>query len=254
MRTIFKSYSLFALILLLIPILAAAGQLEDGSAALEKKQYKKAHALLLPLAKKGNVFAQYNVAVMYAKGLGVTKNDVEAVKWYKKAAEQGDANAQANLGLMYENGRGVKQDYNKAMTWYQKSAKQGNAIAQNNIGGLYFSGSGVKKDVNKGLEWVMKAAKQGLPDAQKNVFSLYYEDAKLGNPGSMHNVAYMCFNGWIGKQDPKKCLLWYEKAGENGFEPSKKALAEIYEQGLFGISKNKKKARYWTKQMKSKGK
>ena len=119
---------------------------------------------------------------------------------------------------------------------------------------MYVKGWGVKKDVNKGLEWVMKAAKQGLPDAQKNVFSLYYEDAKLGNPGSMHNVAYMCFNGWIGKQDPKKCLLWYEKAGENGFEPSKKALAEIYEQGLFGISKNKKKARYWTKQMKSKGK
>ena len=290
MRKIFKSYSLFALILLLIPIIAAAGQLEDGSAALEKKQYKKAHALLLPLAKKGNAAAQFNIAVMYAKGLGVTKNDVEAVKWYQKAAEQGDADAQANLGLMYEKGRGVKQDYKKAMKWYRASAKQGSGIGQNNVAGLYFNGRGVKKndkkaiewyrkaakqgyalaqnslggmyvkgwgvkkDVNKGLEWMMKAAKQGLPVAQKNVFSLYYEDAKQGNAGAMHNVAYMCFNGWIGKQDPQKCLFWYEKAGDKGFEPSKKALAEIYEQGLFGIPKNRKKARYWTKQRKSTGK
>ena len=276
-----------ALAFLFAPVYSNAGRLEDGSDALEKKQYKKAHALLLPLAKKGNAFAQYNIGVMYANGFGVTKNEVEAVTWYRKAAEQGDADAQANLGLMYENGRGVKQDYKKAMKWYKKSSRQGNGIAQNNIAGLYFKGHGVKKsykkaiewyrksakqgyaaaqnslggmyvkgwgvkkDVNKGLEWMMKAAKQGLSDAQKNVFSLYYNDAKQGNPGAMHNVAYMCFKGWIGKQDPKKCLVWYEKAGENGFEPAKKALAEIYEQGLFGISKNKKKARYWTQQMKT---
>ena len=109
---------MLAFLFLLVP--ANAGRLEDGSAALEKKQYKKAHALLLPLAKKGNVFAQYNVAVMYAKGLGVTKNDVEAVKWYKKAAEQGDANAQANLGLMYENGRGViLSPIKRLCAWFQ---------------------------------------------------------------------------------------------------------------------------------------
>jgi TPR repeat protein len=41
---------------------------------------------------------------MYAKGEGVPKNDVLAVKWYRLAAEQDNANAQANLGSMYGNG------------------------------------------------------------------------------------------------------------------------------------------------------
>ncbi|HAK61591.1 MAG TPA: hypothetical protein DCO77_14650 [Nitrospiraceae bacterium] len=287
-----KKHMLLSIVLafLFVPVYSNAGQLEDGSAALDKGQYKKAHALLLPLAKKGDAFAQYNLGVIYANGLGVTKNDAEAVTWYRKAAEQGDSDAQGNLGLMYENGRGVKQDYKKAMNWYQKSAKQGNVIGQNNIAGLYFNGRGVKKndkkaiawyrkaakqgnalaqnslggmyvkgwgvkkDVNKGLEWIMKAAKQGLPDAQKNVFSIYYKDAKQGNPGAMHNVASMCFNGWIGKQDPQKCLVWYEKAATKGFEPSKKALVEIYVNGHFGIPANKKKARYWKQQRKSTGK
>ena len=47
---------------------------------------------------------------MYAFGLGVIKDDKEAVKWYRKAAEQGDASSQYLLGWMYSNGRGVIKD------------------------------------------------------------------------------------------------------------------------------------------------
>jgi len=35
--------------------------------------------------------AQYNLGVMYAKGQGVTQDNVQAVAWYRKAAEQGEA-------------------------------------------------------------------------------------------------------------------------------------------------------------------
>lgn len=41
------------------------------------------------LAEQGNAFAQYNLALMYGKGEGegVPKNDKEAVKWYRLAAD-----------------------------------------------------------------------------------------------------------------------------------------------------------------------
>jgi TPR repeat protein len=39
---------------------------------------------------------------MYANGIGVDKSRVEAVKWYRLAAEQGLAEAQCNLGIMNE--------------------------------------------------------------------------------------------------------------------------------------------------------
>jgi hypothetical protein len=46
---------------------------------------------------------------MYRDGKGVPQDDVEAVRWYRLAADQGHANAQYNLGVMYDIGAGVPQ-------------------------------------------------------------------------------------------------------------------------------------------------
>jgi uncharacterized protein len=47
------------------------------------------------------------------------------VSWYRKAAEQGDAHAQFNLGVMYADGIGVPQDAVQAYMWYNLAAAQG---------------------------------------------------------------------------------------------------------------------------------
>ena len=70
------------------------------------------------------MLAQYALGVMYANGKGVGKNEVEAAKWYRKAAEQGYALAQNNLGLMYQFGKGVEKDEIKAIQWFKKAAEQ----------------------------------------------------------------------------------------------------------------------------------
>ena len=59
---------------------------------------------------------------MYGNGEGVPEDDVEAVRWYRLAAEQGHASAELNLGLSYEYGTGVPQDYVQAYMWYDISA------------------------------------------------------------------------------------------------------------------------------------
>jgi TPR repeat protein len=76
----------------------------------------------------------------------VAKNEIEAVKWYLKAAEQGDAPAQYNLGVCYANGNGVAKNKIEAVKWYRKAAEQGNANAQHNLGLCYAMGEGVAKD------------------------------------------------------------------------------------------------------------
>ena len=58
-------------------------------------------------AEKGDAEAQFFLGSVYQTGNGVPKDEVEAVKWYRKAADQGNASAQANLGACYEEGRGV---------------------------------------------------------------------------------------------------------------------------------------------------
>ena len=51
-----------------------------------------------PLADQGYASAQFNLGTMYTNGRGVPKDDVQAVKWYRLAADQGNAFAQAHLG------------------------------------------------------------------------------------------------------------------------------------------------------------
>ena len=66
-------------------------------------------------------------------GRGVPKNDAEAVRWYRMAAEQGDADAQLNLGYMYGTGEGIPKDYVQAYAWYNIAAAQGNKKAKENL-------------------------------------------------------------------------------------------------------------------------
>jgi TPR repeat protein len=55
---------------------------------------------------------------------------VEAVKWYRLAADHGDVNAQFALGKMYGQGKGVRQDHAEAVKWLRKAAAQGHAMAK----------------------------------------------------------------------------------------------------------------------------
>ena len=98
---------------------------------------------------------------MYDTGKGVTQDDAEAVKWYRKSAEQGNGLGQNNLGWMYNKGKGVTQDYAEAVKWYRKEAEQGNANGQDNLGWMYKNGKGVDKDKELAAKWRCKAAEQG---------------------------------------------------------------------------------------------
>jgi TPR repeat protein len=93
---------------------------------------------------------------------GIRRDYIEAVKWYRKAAEQGLARAQNNLGSMYKNGRGVSLDYVQAAKWYRKAAEQNLAEAQYNLGKLYHSGHGVSQDYVHALMWFNLAAADTL--------------------------------------------------------------------------------------------
>ncbi len=67
---------------------------------------------------------------MFEEGRGVEKDEAEAVRLYRLAADQGDAAAQYNLGRMFEKGKGVEKDEAKAVRLYRLSAKQGYSPSQ----------------------------------------------------------------------------------------------------------------------------
>src|SRR6187551_2008571 len=92
------------------------------------------------------------------QGIGVGKDEKEAVLWYGKAASQGNAAAQFNLGVLYENGRGTEVDFAKANEWYRKASAQGDALAIGNLGMLYMRGQGVKENKVVGVALLLRSA------------------------------------------------------------------------------------------------
>ncbi|KAA3624352.1 MAG: sel1 repeat family protein, partial [Proteobacteria bacterium] len=87
--------------LAMIPLLAFAQSFEDGWEAYENARFGDALSILEPLADAGDASSQFALARMYETGRGVEASQVEAVRWYRLAANGGHRLAQFVMGLKY---------------------------------------------------------------------------------------------------------------------------------------------------------
>ncbi len=109
-------------------------------------------------ALQNDASAQFLLGHCYFNGLGVMKDECEAVRWFRKAAEQNFAKAQLILGLCYYHGDGLERDHAKSADWFQKAAMQNNAEAQFSLGNAYSTGEGVPKCQSEAFAWYLIAA------------------------------------------------------------------------------------------------
>ncbi len=156
--------------------------------------------------------AQNNLGRMYETGDGVARDGVEAVRWYRKAAERGSADAQTNLGAMYAKGDGVAKNDGEAEKWYRLAAKQGMPEAQNNLGAMYASGRGLAKDGVEAIKWYRRAAEQGYAVAQSNLGMMYAQEEGVG-------------------KDAAEAVRWYWRAADQGYAAAQNNLGIMYADG-----------------------
>ena len=122
---------------------------------------------LKALAEKGEAVSQFKVGIVYYSGQGVSRDYLEALNWFKKAALQNNVLAQYNVGYMCARGEGTPQDYVEAAKWYRQAAEQGHQLAQYNLGYMYEKGQGVgSADKIKALMWYSLASIQGEAKAK----------------------------------------------------------------------------------------
>ena len=81
------------------------------------QEYLKAETMFRR-AQNGDPRAQNRLGQWYLKGEGVPRNDHEAIKWFRMAANQKFSKSQYNLGKMYYEGQGVPRDYVLAYLWF----------------------------------------------------------------------------------------------------------------------------------------
>ena len=163
--------------MVLVASRSAAGDGEEEANAgydrHKKRDYIEAMRWYRKAADKGNAWAMTNIGFLYQHGQGVKRDYIEAMRWYRKAADKGFAGAVRMIGSFYQHGQGVKQDYIEAMRWYRKTADKGDAKAMYNVGLLYHHGQGVKKDYIEAMRWWRRAADKGNAKAMFNVGFLY---------------------------------------------------------------------------------
>lgn len=132
------SWYIFALVAAIVMHAGvASADIEDARDLMETGDFVRARQLLEPAARSGNADAEELIGIMYALGLGVTRDDVRAFEWYLRSAMKGHPGAQSGVGWYYEVGRGLPApDLVRAYMWYVLSAIGGDpdaAISQEEV-------------------------------------------------------------------------------------------------------------------------
>ncbi len=150
--------------------------------------------------------ASVKVAQMYETGDDLAKNPVEALKWYRKAADAGNPEASVKvaslllgsggtrtdaeyseirqrcedaakrnfspgafcLALLYKRGIGTVKDPDEAAKWFGRAAELGHSRAALELGEAYWKGVGVKADLVTAYMWIWLAVNSKVPEAERD--------------------------------------------------------------------------------------
>jgi len=185
------------------------------------------------LEKVTDAETQCHIGNCYAEGKVVAKDEAEAVRWYRKAADQGYAEAQCWLGKWYTYHLTIGRKSQAAM-WYRKAAEQGHVVAQHELGILYFRGAGgVTVDYTEAVRLFRKGAEsgyvrsihnlgtcyaegKGVPQDKAEAYRLYRKAADMGLSDSQFNLGTCYDMGWGVEKNKEEALKWYRKASAQG--------------------------------------
>lgn len=113
------------------------------------------------MAADGDVEAAFLMGTAYDEGLGVGVDHVEAMRWYRRAADRGHVLAEHNIGNMHRDGRGTAVDHAAAARWWLRAARAGDAITQLRLGEAFEAGRGVTRSLPIARSWYERAAAAG---------------------------------------------------------------------------------------------
>jgi len=75
--------------------------------------------------------------------------------------------------------------------------------------------------------------------------SIWRTLAENGDAQAQFNLGLMYHSGLGMRQSEEEAVRWYHKAAEGGYPPARVYLAAGYEEGWFGLPRDRQKAYYW---------
>jgi serine/threonine protein kinase len=146
------------------------------NAALAKRREGKPEdsaKFFLEAADLGDTNAMQELGESYASGEGVSKDDLEALRWFLRAAGGGNTAAMLSLGGLYLFGSdAVPQSDDDAVRWFKKAADLKNPAGLYDLAGLYEKGQGVPRSMEKARQLYRESAALGNAEAQRRLTAL----------------------------------------------------------------------------------
>lgn len=190
-------------------------------------------AELVQKAEKGEAAAQRDLGLFYRQlrsddNETSKRNNENADKWLKLAAEQGDAVAQYRYATGFCGWYYALNRAEECLSWLDKAAAQGVAGAQRALGLIYLRGgykngskeTAVAKDADKAMAFLKKAVAQDDTEA-----------------------AYLLGHAYsTAGKEPEKVVELYEKAAGMMHTRAMVSLADMYLHGTAHVKKNTPKA------------
>jgi TPR repeat protein len=206
-------FTVSASVMALTALPAVAGPDEDmmilANAAYYDEEYQDAFDIWKPLADKGNMQAQMELANAYEHCDCIANGTSLAIDYYRMAGKKGNLSAIRQIGWIYS----VKgNDEAEAAIYYKIAADMGDAESQVELGDLYRDGLGGAATLAQMPKYYLMATAQG-------------------DKAGYSRMGYVYSKGVQVPADPIKAYVAYAMAAALYFPMSKEKLAE-YEKKL----------------------
>ncbi len=198
------------------------------------KYYQKALQGFLqiePLAKKIKPYLQYQIGMIYFKGLGTEIDNQKAAEYFEKSAELGNQYAKRLLALEYINGKKIEQNIDKGISLLTECVDSGDAFSCYKLGNLYLKGEIVNQDLDKAEKYLLSAEDNeftqyalGKLYLQKEKYNIeksvsYFKKSTEKNMWSSYQLGRLYLFGTDElKKDNEKAMNYLNLSAEQGNE------------------------------------
>jgi TPR repeat protein len=204
------------------PAMTLVGQLYKDGLGVRRDQ-KEAIRWFKLGADAGDPQGAFSLALAYLRGQGVEESREAAIPWLEKAAAKDHSGAIYNLGMLAIDGD--IQDFARANTMFARAAALGNMDAAYALGLLYKEGRGVPRDPALAAQWLRRAADEHIVAAEVD-------------------YAVMLFNGDGVEKDEAGAARYFLRAAATNNPVAANRIARLMVAGR-GVPKNMIEAMKW---------
>ncbi len=208
---------------------AAAAEYDDGAYVADRVRHMRA------MAEEDAPDSQVGLGWHYLTGDGVPQDDVEAVAWFRRAADQGHETAYFMLGFLHAVGWGVPQDDASAFAWLSLVAERTAALCDSQECAI---DSHVRRlqlfdEFAAGMDAAQLAEVRQRVDTQRRIAETrrHAENqrfaARLGIASAQRELGRLYFEGRGVQQDIVAAYVWLARAAAQGDEDARRLRDQV---------------------------